>query len=372
MVITYKCPSCGAPMRFDPESQKLSCEHCQTELSVKEYEERCGKPLMREETEEEKAADRMDGRPLETEEEGARVSYEQGPTMNVKKYHCSSCGAEVVTDETTAASICGFCGSPTLLEERMEGAKRPERVLPFQVTREQAVEKFRAWTKRGLFTPKEFRSQSTVDKITGIYVPFWLVDYQANVQLQARCTRTRVTRSKDTEYIYTDHYHVRRNMDAGYEKIPMDASEKMDDKTMDLLEPFHYQDLKRFDLPYLSGYLADVYSYTEKDMEGRGKQRVREYALAAARGSISGYSGVNVVEQRIRIDETRAEYVLLPVWMLNYRYQEKNYQFVINGQTGKMVGTLPLSKRRMLGWWAGLTTGIFTAMTLISIVGGLL
>lgn len=372
MVITYKCPSCGAPMLFDPESQKLSCDHCGTELSAKEYEERYGKPTLREETEEEKAADRVEGGPAETEEEGSRVSYESGPTMRVKKYHCSSCGAEVVTDETTAASVCGFCGSPTLLEERMEGAKRPARVLPFRVTKEQAGETFRDWTRRGLFTPRGFRSQSTIDKITGIYVPFWLVDYQANVRLRARCTRTRVTRSKDTEYIYTDHYDVRRNVRAGYEKIPMDASEKMDDETMDLLEPFHYEDLKPFELPYLSGYLADVYSYTEKDMEGRGKHRVREYALAAARGSISGYSGVNVVEQHLRIDETGAEYVMLPVWMLNYRYQGKNYQFAINGQTGKLVGTLPLSKGRMAGWWAGLTAGLFAVITLISVIGGLL
>lgn len=359
-------------MVFDPESQKLSCEHCQRELSVTEYEERYGKPLMREETEEEKAAGRAEGGTAETEEEGCRASYGQGPVMNVKKYHCSSCGAEVITDETTAASICSFCGSPTLLEERMEGARRPAKVVPFRVTKEQAVEKFRAWTKKGIFTPRGFCSQSTVDKITGIYVPFWLVDYQANVRLHAHCTRTRVTRSGNTEFIYTDHYEVRRNVDAGYERIPMDASEKMDDGTMDLLEPFNYQDLKPFELPYLSGYLADVYSYTEKDMEGRGKQRVREYALAAARGTISGYSGVRMVEQRLRIDETGAEYVMLPVWMLNYRYQGKNYQFAINGQTGKLVGTLPLSKGRMFGWWAGLTAGLFATATLVSFMGGLL
>ena len=372
MVITYKCPSCGAPMVFSPESQKLFCEHCQTELSVKEYEAQYGKPLMREETEEEKAAAHMEGGPVETEEEGDHVSYGKGPTMDVKRYHCSSCGAEVMTDDTTAASVCSFCGSPTLIEDRMKGARRPERVLPFRVTKEQAVEKFRAWTKRGLFTPKEFRRESTIDKITGIYVPFWLVDYHANVWLHAHCTRTRTHRSGDTEYIYTDHYDVRRNIDAGYEKIPMDASEKMDDETMDLLEPFNYQDLKPFDMPYLSGYLADVYSYTDQDMEGRGKHRVREYALAAARRTITGYTGINVVEQRLRIDETAAEYVMLPVWMLNYRYQGKDYQFAINGQTGKLVGTLPLGKGRMFGWWAGLTAGFFAVSVLVSFVGGLL
>ena len=369
MVVTYKCPGCGAPMVFDPDSQKLTCDHCQTELTVREYEEKYGEPLLRDDPEEDPFAGHGE-ETVETEEEGERVSFEDGPTMDVKKYHCSACGAELVTDEATAASVCSFCSSPALVEERLE-AKRPAQVIPFRITREQAVERFRNWTRSGLFTPRDFRSQSTIDKITGIYVPFWLVDYKANVKLHAHCTRTRVTRRGDTEYIYTDHYDVRRDLDAGYSKIPLDASVKMDDATMDLLEPFDYRELKEFEMPYLSGYMAEVYSYTDKDMEGRGKHRVRDYAVNTARSTITGYSGTQILEQRLRIDETGAEYVMLPVWMLNYRYQGKDYQFALNGQSGKLVGTLPLSKGRMAGWLAGLTGGIFAAITLIMTIGGL-
>ncbi len=367
MVVTYKCPGCGAPMVFDPESQKLSCDHCQMEMTVKEYEDKYGAPSTREETEEEKNLHKAAG-PVETEEEGSHVSMEDGPTMDVKKYHCSSCGAEVITDDTTAAAICSFCGSPALIEERMDGAKRPVEVLPFRITREQAVEKFKAWTKKGLFTPKSFTSQSTIDKITGIYVPYWLVDYDANVKLRAHCTRTRTTRSGDTEYIYTDHFNVTRDVDARYERLPLDASAKMDDSTMDLLEPFNYQELKPFEMPYLSGYLAEVYSYTDKDMEGRGKHRIREYALKAARNTITGYSGVSVTEQKLRIDETKAEYVMLPVWMLNYRYNGKDYSFTLNGQSGKLVGVLPICRGKIAGWMAGMTAGIFALLT---VLGGL-
>ena len=367
MVITYKCQGCGAPMVFDPESQKLSCEYCETKLTVKEYEEKYGRPSLREETEEEKRC----SEPVMTEEEGENASFDDGPTMDVKKYHCSSCGAEVITDDTTVAAFCSFCGSPALIEERAEGEKRPVEVIPFRISKEQAVEKFRGWTKKGLFTPKDFRNQSTIDKITGIYVPFWLVDYDANVRLRAHCTRTRTMRRGDTEYIYTDHYDVWRDVDASYVRLPMDASAKMDDNTMDLLEPFNYQELKPFEMPYLSGYLAEAYSYTNKDMEGRGKHRVREYALRSARDTIAGYSGVNVTEQHLKIDETRAEYVMLPVWMLNYRYQGKNYQFALNGQSGKMVGDLPISKGRIACWMAGMTAGMFTLLTLIGVIGGL-
>ena len=368
MVVIYKCPGCGAPMVFDPESQKLTCEHCQTELTVEEYEQKYGEPLFRDEPED--PSEKIPREPVETEEEGERVFFEGGPDMEVKKYRCSACGAELVTDEATAASICSFCGSPALVEERIT-AKRPSRVIPFQITRQQAEERFRAWTKKGLFTPGDFRKKSVIDKVTGLYVPFWLVDYKANVRLHAHCTRTRVSRRGDREYIYTDHFDVRRDVDAGYVKIPLDASEKMDDGTMDLLEPFDYGALKEFEAPYLSGYLADVYSYTDKDMEGRGKHRVRSYAIDAARSTIMGYSGVQVIDQRLKIDETQAEYVMLPVWMLNYRYKGKDYQFVLNGQSGKLVGELPLSYGRMAAWFSGLTGGIFALITLIMVIGGL-
>lgn len=367
MVITYKCPGCGAPMVFDPESQKLSCGHCGTELTVGEYEEKYGEPDEREETEEER---RLSGgsETVETEEEGRRISPDDGPTMNVKKYHCSSCGAEVITDDTTAATVCSFCGSPALIEERMEGAKRPAQVLPFVITREQAEEKFRAWTRKGLFTPGSFRSQSTVEKLTGIYVPFWLVDYDTDVRIRAHCTRTRIRRRGDSEYIYTDHYDVYRQIGAQFEKIPLDASQKMDDETMDLLEPFNYAALQPFDMPYLSGYMAEAYSYTYQDMQGRGRHRAREYALESARSTIQGYGSVQMREQHLKLDETKAEYVMLPVWMLNYRYKGKNYQFALNGQTGKIVGSLPLSIGKALGWFAGLTAGIFAVMM---IMGGI-
>ena len=367
MVINYKCPSCGAPMLFNPETQKLSCDYCGTTLSVEEYKKQFGDPEKREETAEEKAAEKA--QKVETEEEGAKAEGETGPSMKVKRYICPSCGAEVVTDELTAATMCSFCGNTTLMEDVLE-EKCPVEVIPFKITKEQALEKFKAWTKKGLFTPKDFKSANTMEKMTGIYVPFWLVDYKANVKLHAHCTRTRTTRTRDMEYIYTDHFDVRRDVDAGYTKIPMDASEKMEDKTMDLLEPFHYEDLKKFEMPYPSGYLAEVYSQTDKDMEERGKGRVRKYAVDEAMATITGYSGVNIVQQNLRIDEEKAEYVMLPVWMLNYRYKDKTYQFALNGQTGKQVGTLPLSKGRMAGFFGGLTAGIWIMLTLIHIIGG--
>ena len=118
MVINYKCPSCGAPMLFNPETQKLSCDYCGTTLSVEEYKKQFGDPEKREETAEEKAAEKA--QKVETEEEGAKAEGETGPSMKVKRYICPSCGAEVVTDELTAATMCSFCGNTTLMEDVLE------------------------------------------------------------------------------------------------------------------------------------------------------------------------------------------------------------------------------------------------------------
>ena len=348
MTVSYQCPSCGSAMEFDPESGKLGCEHCGYETTV----EKMTKGAKHEESFE--------------EAEGAREERETG---TFKVYRCPSCGAEMLTDEFTSATVCAFCGTPGMMEDRLSGQLKPAYVLPFRVTKEAAVEQFRRWMKGNLLTPKGFSSQSTLEKITGVYVPFWLYDYDTNVQMNAHCTRIRTSRQKDVEYTYTDHYEVIRNLNVDYSKIPADASEKMDDKLMELLEPFDFNELKRFEMPYLSGYLSERYNYESDELQGRAKNRVRTFAIQEARNSIKGYAAVNVVNQRLNIRELKEEYVLLPVWMLNYRYRGTNYQFAINGQTGKQVGTLPLSGGRAAGLFAAVSGTVFVLLTLI---GGLL
>lgn len=348
MTVSYKCPTCGAALEFDPESGKVSCGHCGYQSTVAE---------MSQNAEQE-----------ETFEKAEQVEKE-GETGTFKVYRCPSCGAEMLTDDYTSATICGFCGTPGLMEDRLSGQLKPTFVLPFRLDKEAAIAQFKTWTKGNILTPRGFSSQSTLEKITGLYVPFWLYDYDANVQLNAHCTRVRVSRQGNTEYTYTDHFEVLRDINVEYDNIPTDASEKMEDGVMDLLEPFDFSELKQFEMPYLSGYLSERYTYTSDELQGRAKNRARNFAIQSARNTIQGYTGVSVVNQQLRIRELREDYVLLPVWMLNYRYQNKNYQLAINGQTGKQVGTLPVSGGRAAGLFGAVTAAAFVLLTLI---GGLM
>lgn len=342
MAITYKCPSCGAAMGFDGDTGTLHCEYCGTKVPVEEMEQT-----------------------LEKEEYETLEPEGEAETEEFKVYHCSSCGAEMLAEKNTTATICSFCGAPGLLEDRLSGERRPESVLPFKVTREEAVEKFRGWTKKGLLSPKDFRSENTIEKITGFYVPYWLYDYDANVALTAHCTRVRTERRGDYRYTHTDHYQVYREVDSDFDRVPQDASEKMADGAMERTEPYDYGQLKSFQMGYLSGYLSDSYDYTSAEMAQRAKERVKRRAFEIARGTIGGYATTTVTNERIHLREKKIEYSLLPVWMLNYRYRGANYQFLVNGQSGKMVGEQPLSKGRAAGWFAGIALGLYLILTLI-------
>lgn len=349
-------------MEFDGATQKLKCNHCGFSISVDEYESQSGK------------GDRGQGngetsqafKDKDTDNRDAKQGDREAE--KVKVYHCQSCGAELVADKFTSATICGFCGNPSLVEDRLTGDFMPSLVIPFKIDKEGAKSIYRGWVKKGPLTPKALSSKSTIEKITGVYVPFWLYDFNAQDNMQATATRTRTERHGDYQYIYTDHYSVYRSVRADFDKIPADASEKMPDDAMDKLEPFHYQEMIQFQMPYLSGYFSEKYNFTSDQIENRARNRVNDYITDITRGTINGYSTVSVLENQVSATNLNDEYALFPVWMLNYRYNGKNFQFMLNGQTGKIVADRPISKKRALAWFAGISVGTF----IITLIGGIL
>lgn len=330
---TFRCPSCGADMKFDAELGKMKCDFCETIADVEDFE-----------TGEVVEEDVVEGT---FEEENEEILLHQ--------YKCSSCGAEILADEHTSATFCNFCGMPAMIEARLQGEKKPAYVIPFKIKKEGAIETYTAWAKKGIMTPSKFYAQATVNKITGIYVPFWLYDYHARLYLTAHATRTRSETRGNYRYTHTDHYHIVRDIETDYVKIPADASEKMPDDVMDKLEPFNYGDLADFEMPYLSGYYAEKYNYSADDMAPRLEKRVKSYINAEVMSSIVGYGGVRVTERRMNTQKLRAKYALLPVWILNCTYMGKDFMFAMNGQTGRVVADKPVSPIKVAGWFSGLT-----------------
>ena len=134
---------------------------------------------------------------------------------------------------------------------------------------------------------------------------------------------------------------------------------------MDKLEPFSYSDLTGFEMAFLSGYYAEKYNYDSNQMAPRAENRVRQYVYQAAMNTINGYSSVTVVNRHTKLGRRCVKYALLPVWILNYKYKNKDYMFAMNGQTGKIVADRPISTGKMAGWFSGILLGIFTVLQLI-------
>lgn len=348
MASSYVCPGCGAAMEFDSQSQKMKCSHCGTQLSVEELDVLSDYSKKQE--------DEVTGDFSSNNEKESFVSFK-----------CPSCGAELLTDENTAATFCSFCGTPTLVESRVDDELKPSRIIPFKILKDEAKKKFVEWAKKGKFTPSDFYAGSTIDKITGMYVPFWLYDYNAEINVSCKAEKVHRETRGDYEYVHTDHYMVTRDVEADFNGIPADAAEKMPDDVMDKLEPFEYNDLTDFQKPYLSGYYAEKYGYSADDMSDRIEKRVKDYIWDTARSTIKGYDSVSVVSKSNKLKRRNAEYVLMPVWLLNYHYKGKEYMFTLNGQTGRIVADRPVSNGKRIGWFAGLTVVITAVLRIIGI-----
>lgn len=287
-----------------------------------------------------------------------------------KEYQCKNCGAVLYTDADTTATTCSFCGAGIILSDRLSGTMAPAKVIPFKISKEEATQAFKKWCRGGLLTPKGFMNADRIKNITGMYVPFFLYDVNGVGDLNAACTRVRSYTRGDYIYTETKHYNVYRKANLNYLKIPVDASKKMDDTLMDKLEPFHYDSLKDFQMPYLAGYIAEKYNYDDKQLYPRLRQRAEQYVHQYIRSSIQGYTTTTVTGERIQIQPTHTYYTLFPVWMVCYDYEQAEHTFLMNGQTGKIVGKPPISFGKVAAWFGGISGVSFLLIKLIALAMG--
>ncbi|MDR0286728.1 MAG: hypothetical protein LBI03_03335, partial [Clostridiales bacterium] len=266
-------------------------------------------------------------------------------------YTCSECGAEIIADENTSATSCVFCHSPAILPSRLSGVFRPSKIIPFSVDKNKALEMFAGYCKHRPLIPKLFYTEAQREKLSGVYVPFWLYDCDVNGVMNATGHKIRTWISGNYTYTETKIYKIEREGVMSFDDVPADASKKMPDDLMDLLEPYKYSDMKDFSMAYLSGFLAEKYDQTKEEIFPRVKSRLDKYTQSLLRNTIKGYTTVINVNTNIKVKKNVSQYALMPVWMLNYKYKNKQYMFAVNGQTGRVVGNLPYSKLKAFIWF---------------------
>ncbi len=311
-----KCPSCGGKLLFEPVQQVLKCGFCGNTYTPEKFE------LLQQIPEVDT------GEADEAEDDKCEIV-------------CDSCGAVLITDKNTSATSCSFCGSPAIISRRLSRKFRPDYIIPFSVTREDAAQKIADFAKTKKYVPKDFFSKSTVDNIKGIYVPFWILSSRCKVSTRGEGYKQRA--------LHKDKYELLSDFDVKYNNVPFDGSLEIGDALMEAIEPFDVSRRKPFNSTYLQGFYAQKFNLTTDNLCDRILVRMEQYGRETASLSFSDYQSVKFGACAARPYDMEHAYALYPVWFLNYKYEDQNYLIAVNGQTGKTDGYLPVDtvKRRM-------------------------
>jgi DNA-directed RNA polymerase subunit RPC12/RpoP len=336
MADTLKCPNCGSNLTLNADTGLLDCPNCGSSfdpqklaVTVEELEAKQAEP-----TDPSQAPAQADAQAQAQGETQPQEAPEQ------TEFVCNACGAKLVTDSHTAATFCAFCGSPALVGKRLTEQFQPQYMIPFKYSRKSAEEAFIQWAGKGKWTPFGFVSKKNVQKMTGLYVPFWL--FNINATIDAKGTGTKSHYRGDDEIV--ESFNFERKAQLYWNNVPLDGETRIDDALMEAIEPFDFRALMPYDYRYLPGFYADRYDQTPQDLSGRATKRGIDGINQALNSSLKGtYDRFTIKENLSRIDSMEANYALLPVWFLSYKYRNKYYYFAMNGQTGEVAGQVPVS-----------------------------
>lgn len=351
--ITYQCPNCGGGLAFDPGTQKYKCEYCLSFFGQEELEE------------EARAAENGAAK-AGIQTSGGMSSA--GEPVEAVSCLCPSCGAQVVTDETTAASFCYYCHNPVIIEGRLKGGYHPDCIIPFSIDRKQAEEIFRRWIGRKRFVPRDFYSPRQVESMTGVYFPYWLYSCQVDGSLEGEGVRMRVWTAGNLRYTENKIYQVSRRGQMDVENVARNALKKNNARLSEGVLPFLPEGQKPFHMSYLTGFQAERRDMESGELAEAVEREVKDLASMRLKESAEGYSSLKIRAQSAQIQNARWYYGLFPVWTLTYKGPKdgKIYYFALNGQTGKVCGELPVDYGRL----AVLFLAVFLPLLALFLIGG--
>lgn len=355
--VSYKCINCSGPVQYNAQKLKFYCEYCRSEFTEEELKKHWGELDQGLDANE---AVNEDVQPADVPE-----GFEDFAS-NTVMYTCQSCGAEVIADKTTAATFCVYCHSPVVISNRLTGAYKPSRVIPFMISEEDAQQRFFAFCKKKHFLPKDFVSSAQLDMMKGVYYPYWLVNSLKDGSLYATAEKRRTWTSGDTEYTETKVFKVKRAGKIDFKGYPHPALAGENSKALKYVNPYDDKDYKDFTMAYLSGFLAEKRNTERADVQEDVDKELKVYAEKIYRSTIEGYDSVSVDSCNVKTLKESWDYAMLPVWMMTFFYQDKSYLYAMNGQTGKTYGELPISKGK-LALFGGI---MFVVLMLLCMLGG--
>ncbi|MEB2281941.1 hypothetical protein LAV73_18395 [Lysinibacillus xylanilyticus] len=328
-----ECPSCSASIEFNPETGRLACPYCgyETEIAAPEKQE-------------EKVAQEMDFAMAEE-----RGNFNWG--VEKKTVICKSCAAETIYDALQVADSCPYCGSNQVMEASAENTLAPNGVCAFEITDKQAGENFQSWIKGKWFTPRAAKESAKPDSFKGVYLPYWTFDTKTSSRYSARYGRHRTVTDKDgNTRTETDWYSTSGFYQEFIDDHLISATTRYDRNMMRKIEPFNLLNNKAYKPEYVSGFLSERYSIGLQDGWSQAKREISDHLNTQITSKIRWEHNADVVSNlhfSTTHDDITYKYLMLPIWLSSFRYKEKIYRFMVNGQTGRVGGDAPISPLRV-------------------------
>ena len=339
--INHKCPSCNANLKYNPKNKNWKCEYCGSVFTLKDLKKN------------------------EEKYDKTEVDKKKNKSEEMDEYFCQDCGAKIVASKNTSATFCVYCKNTAILKSRLTDKFSPSKIIPFSKTKEDAIEAFKKVGKGKILMPKEFTLPKNIEELTGIYIPFWLYTGKIKGKITGKGNKVRTWSTRDYIYTETKVYSIERNGEFKFNNIPVDGSVRFNDAIMNSIEPFDYKELFDFNASYWSGFLGEIYDVEANEAKKISIDRARETCYNDLCSTIA-FSSFVPEEKNSEVLEEKIDYVLLPVWMVNIKYNEKLYTFAMNGQTGKMIGDIPYDKKKAFLLWIIIFIISFTLLAIIT------
>ncbi|MBQ8518523.1 MAG: hypothetical protein IJ455_02810 [Agathobacter sp.] len=327
----FACPNCGGNLKFDIRTQNLGCEHCQTQMDVYSFE------------------DKEPNAPSQSE-------------YDVTVFTCPQCGGEILSTDTSAAEFCSFCGASTILYSRLTKEKRPNYIIPFQKTKEDCKQAYSEMMKKAIFAPDALKNPKYIDGFRGIYMPYWAFYMTQEGEFTLNGSKSK----RRGDYIYTDHYELKGEIDAYYKGLSYDASSSFDDNISEKIAPYDVKGMKTFTPAFLSGFYADTADVDASTYETDAENIANSNSIGAIYQEFSGVDVEPLLTPSALNTQTKAiDSAMFPVWFMSYRNAGRVAYATVNGQTGKVVTDLPIDVKKYVKGSLLLALPIFLLLNLL-------
>lgn len=327
----YNCPNCNAELYWNEDRHALYCEYCGHTYNPEElniYEQKKNSSFINAD-ETQKATD-------------------NSANDDLVVYKCSHCGAEVVTARSTMATKCAYCGRAITLSNKSVDNFNPEFVIPFSINKDAAINSYKDFCKSKINIPNKFYENATVKEIKGVYVPFWLHDFNTKIDTKFNFIKNKHTyKSGYDKVTVSSLYNKHLKGDYYFEKYPTDALKRLNDDLMDSIIPYNYKELMKFNPGYMAGFYAETYDEDSEEAQNKALYNATKKIIKDVEKEYSPYDFLQESDFNFDCKDISSYYAMMPVWLIHITYKDKDYLGAVNGQTGKAYGNFPMSGLKM-------------------------